>query len=84
LSFAWSSFCKALIGFTSAKLFAEAGASVVLADWNKDQVNKAAPQLSAGGYKTLVIACDVSDELQGKALVDKTVETFGRLDAAFA
>lgn len=71
------------IGFAAAKAFAEAGASVVLADWDKDQVNKAAGQLKAEGYKALPIVCDVSDDAQVKAMVDETVEIFGKLDAAF-
>lgn len=71
------------IGFAAAKAFAEAGASVVLADWDKELVNNAADQLKAEGYKALAIVCNVSDEEQVKAMVDKTVETFGKLDAAF-
>ncbi|MFP3596862.1 SDR family NAD(P)-dependent oxidoreductase [Chryseobacterium sp. SIMBA_029] len=71
------------IGFATAKAFAEAGASVALADFDKDLVNQAADQLTAAGYKTLAIVCDVSDDAQVKVMVDKTVETFGRLDAAY-
>lgn len=71
------------IGLATAKAFAEAGASVALADWDNDLVNKAAAQLTADGYKTLAIACDVSDDAQVKAMVSKTVEAFGKLDAAF-
>lgn len=71
------------IGFATAKAFAEAGASVALADRDEDLVNKAADQLMAEGYKTLAIVCDVSDDAQVKAMVDKTVATFGRLDAAY-
>lgn len=71
------------IGFATAKAFAEAGALVALADYNEDLVNKAADQLTAAGYKTLAIVCDVSDDAQVKAMVDKTVTTFGRLNAAY-
>jgi len=71
------------IGYAAAKAFAEAGASIALADLDSGLVNKAAEQLKAEGYKTLAIACDVSDDAQVKAMVDKTVETFGRLDAAY-
>lgn len=71
------------IGFATAKAFAEAGASVALADYDRDLVNQAAEQLKAAGYKTLAIVCDVSDDAQVKAMVDKTVATFGRLDAAY-
>ncbi|WP_394678699.1 SDR family NAD(P)-dependent oxidoreductase [uncultured Sphingobacterium sp.] len=71
------------IGFAAAKAFAEAGASVALADYDEDMVNQAAEQLKAAGYQALAIVCDVSDDAQVKAMVDKTVETFGRLDAAY-
>jgi len=50
------------IGLATAKAFAEAGASVALADYNEELVNKAAGQLTAAGYKTLAIVCDVSDD----------------------
>ena len=59
------------IGLAAARTFAEAGASVALADWDKALVNKAAEQLTADGYKALAIVCDVSDDAQVKAMVDK-------------
>ncbi|MGN6437962.1 MAG: SDR family NAD(P)-dependent oxidoreductase [Agriterribacter sp.] len=71
------------IGLATAKAFAEAGASVVLADWNEKAVKAASDALAKEGFKTLSIACDVSNEEQVKAMIDKTVSTFGRLDAAF-
>ncbi len=71
------------IGFAAAKAFAEAGASVALADLDKDLVNGAAESLAAIGCKTLAIVCDVSNDSQVKEMVEKTVETFGKLDAAY-
>lgn len=71
------------IGFAAAKAFAEAGASVALADLDKDLVNSAAENLTTMGYKTFAIVCDVSQDSQVKEMVDKTVETFGKLDAAY-
>lgn len=71
------------IGLATAKAFAEAGASVALADRDENLVNKAAGQLTAEGYKALAIVCDVSDDAQVKAMVNKTMEVFGKLDAAF-
>lgn len=71
------------IGFSAARAFAQAGASVVLADWNKELVEAAAAKLAAEGYKTLAIVCDVSDDEAVKTMVEKTVATFGSLDAAF-
>lgn len=71
------------IGFSTAKVFAEAGATVVLADLNEKLVTEAANQLSKEGHQTLAIKCDVSDDEQVKAMVEKLVSTYGRLDAAF-
>jgi NAD(P)-dependent dehydrogenase (short-subunit alcohol dehydrogenase family) len=71
------------IGLATAKAFAEAGASVVLADYNEKAVNAAAEELGSKGYKTLAVVCDVSDDSQVEAMIAKTVSTFGRLDAAY-
>lgn len=71
------------LGFATAKAFAESGAAVVLADWNEKAACSAAEQLAAQGHKTLAIQCDVSDDAQVEAMVDKAVQTFGRLDAAY-
>jgi len=71
------------IGFVTARAFAEAGASVALADWDKELVNKVVNELTANGYSAIAIVCDVSDDAQVKAMVDKTVEKFGKLDVAF-
>lgn len=71
------------LGLATAKAFAEAGAAVALADWNEKAVRNAAEKLAAQGHKTLAIHCDVSDDEQVEAMVDRTVATFGRLDAAY-
>ena len=71
------------LGFATAKAFAEAGAAVVLADWNEKDVQAAAKDLAQKGHKTLAVTCDVSDDAQVEAMVKKTVAEFGRLDAAY-
>lgn len=71
------------LGLATATAFAEAGASVVLADWHEEAVRSAAADLAAKGHKTLAVRCDVSDDDQVEAMVTKTVETFGRLDVAY-
>ncbi len=71
------------MGLATAKAFAEAGASVVLADWNEEAAQTAAKQLAAQGHKVLAIGCDVSNDAQVEAMVQQTVATFGRLDAAY-
>ena len=71
------------LGLASTKAFLEAGARVVLADWDEKAVNAAAQEFAKQGYKTLAVICDVADDNQVEAMVAKTVSTFGRLDAAY-
>ena len=71
------------LGLATAKAFAEAGASVALADWNEKEVQAAAKDLASKGNRTLAITCDVSDDAQVEAMVKQTVATFSRLDAAY-
>lgn len=71
------------MGLETARAFAEAGAAVMLADINEDSVKSAAGDLIRAGYKAAWIRCDVADEAQVVTMVDKTVSTFGRLDAAY-
>src|SRR5881398_3628258 len=71
------------MGLATARAFAEAGAAVVLADFKEDAVRAAAEELIAAGHKAIAVRCDVSDDAQVAAMVDRTVAEFGRLDAAF-
>ena len=71
------------MGLATAKSFAEAGASVVLADYKEETVKAAAQRLVAAGPKAIAVRCDVSDDAQVAAMVDRTVAEFGRIDAAF-
>ncbi len=71
------------MGLSTAQGFAAAGAAVVLADLDENAVAAAADELTAAGHQALGVACDVSDEAQVAALVERTVGKFGRLDMAF-
>jgi NAD(P)-dependent dehydrogenase (short-subunit alcohol dehydrogenase family) len=71
------------MGLSTAKAFAEAGAAVALADVNEAEVRSAAEDLVAAGHKAIGILCNVADEAEVAAMVEQTVSTFGRLDAAF-
>ncbi|MFQ3845467.1 SDR family oxidoreductase [Staphylococcus pseudoxylosus] len=72
---------KGGIGLATAKMFAEQGASVALADKNKpkEEVQK----LVEAGYNAIAIECDVSNEQSVIDMVAKTVNIFGRLDYAY-
>jgi NAD(P)-dependent dehydrogenase (short-subunit alcohol dehydrogenase family) len=71
------------MGLATAQAFAEAGAAVVLADFKEDAVRAAAEKLVATGHQALAVRCDVSDDAQVAAMVDRAVAAFGRLDAVF-
>ena len=71
------------MGLATAQAFAQSGAAVVLADFKEDAVWAEAEKLVAAGHKALAVRCDVSDDAEVAAMVDRTVDEFGRLDAAF-
>jgi len=71
------------LGLATAQAFAEAGASVALADWNEKAVRSAADKLVASGHKALAIRCDVSNDAEVAAMVRETITKFGRLDVAY-
>jgi len=71
------------IGRATAFLFAEAGASVVIAARNAERGEKAEEEINATGAKALFVQADVSDSRQVQGLIARAVERFGRLDCAF-
>lgn len=71
------------MGLATARAFAEAGAAVVLADIDEDAVRTAADELVAAGYTATAIRCNVADEADVAAMIEQTVTSFGRLDAAY-
>lgn len=69
------------IGAAAAMAFAKEGAKVAIADINKDNAMKVAKHCKETlCAKSLGIHCDVSVDNQCKALVDKTVSSFGQVD----
>jgi NAD(P)-dependent dehydrogenase (short-subunit alcohol dehydrogenase family) len=71
------------MGLTTAEAFAQAGAAVVLADVNETALRKVTDDLTTAGHQALGVACDVSDERQVAAMIERAVGEFGRLDMAF-
>jgi len=70
------------MGEATARLFAEAGAKVVLADWNEELGAKVAQSIVAEGREAAFVKTDISKPEQVKRMVAVVVERFGRLDAA--
>ena len=71
------------MGLAAAQAFAEAGASVVMADFREKVVQAEAAKLAGPGRKVIALRCDVSDDAQVEAMVERVISEFGRLDAAF-
>ena len=71
------------MGLETARAFAEAGAAVALADIQENAVRLAAQELVSAGHRAIAAHCNVADETEVAAMVELTVSTSGRLDAAF-
>src|SRR4029450_13306661 len=71
------------MGLATARMFAESGASVVLADIDGDLAAKEAERIVLEGGTAIGMACDVADEAQVATMVDRAVAEYGRLDMAF-
>ncbi|PIC72909.1 SDR family NAD(P)-dependent oxidoreductase [Sporosarcina sp. P17b] len=70
------------IGRASALALAKAGAKVMVSDVSEEAGQETVQMIKDLGGEAAFIACDVSNEEQVIALVDKTVETFDQLDFA--
>src|SRR5690242_8033698 len=71
------------IGKAVALGLAQAGANLVLGkhpDGKNDAVNQVKSEIEALRRKVIIVPTDVSDVAQVRALVQKTKDTFGRLD----
>lgn len=67
------------IGSATAKRALEEGAKVVVSDWHERRLGEKAAELADLG-EVHAIPCDVTKEDHVQALIDGSVERFGRLD----
>jgi len=70
------------IGRETALAFARAGAKVVVSDIVVEGGEETVRMIKGEGGDALFVKCDVAQEADVKALVAKTVETYGRIDCA--
>lgn len=70
------------MGEATAKLFAEAGANVVVADVNEEKGRKVVSEIEAAGGSAFFVKVDISNSEQVQNMVKAAVEQYGRLDAA--
>ncbi len=71
------------MGEASAKRFAQAGATVVIAGRNEYEGQKIQEEILNKGYSAKFIPVDVAQEISINRLIDKTLEEFGGLDILF-
>jgi len=72
------------IGLGMARGLAEAGAAIAIAARNQAKSAKAAEELQAMGARVITVEVDVSDEASIKAMVQKTLDRFERIDVLVA
>lgn len=71
------------IGRATAVAFAKQGARLVVAGRREKEIEETARLAREAGGEAIAAAADVTDEDSVRALVAKTLATYGRLDAAF-
>jgi NAD(P)-dependent dehydrogenase (short-subunit alcohol dehydrogenase family) len=70
-------------GRAAALVFAQAGGRVAVADVNDVGANETVKLVEEQGGEALAITADVSRRADNEAMVDATVERFGRLDVLY-
>lgn len=70
------------IGLAIAKLYAKEGAKVVVSDINEEHGKSAVEEIKSEGGEATFVKADTSNPQQVEALVNATVEAYGRLDIA--
>jgi len=68
------------IGSGIAKVFSQEGGKVVVVDWDEEAGKKTAEEIRQSGGDALFVNCDVSNEEQVKAMVQATLDKYGRID----
>lgn len=68
------------IGWGIATVFVDEGAKVVVVDWDAEAGAATADELCKGGGEAIFVKCDVSNEEDVKAMIQTTLDRFGRID----
>jgi len=70
------------MGKETAKLFAEANAKVVIADFNEEKGREVVEEIKTAGGEASFVKVDISKSEQVQAMVKFAVDTYGKLDVA--
>jgi NAD(P)-dependent dehydrogenase (short-subunit alcohol dehydrogenase family) len=71
------------IGAVTARSFAAQGAAVALAARDQDALEAVCARIRARGGRAVAVRTDVTDPEAVRLLVERTLDEYGRLDAAF-
>jgi NAD(P)-dependent dehydrogenase (short-subunit alcohol dehydrogenase family) len=71
------------MGRVAARMFAEQGARVVVAEYGEAAGQETVELIRADGKEATFVRADVSSEADAKAMVDHAVATYGRLDCLY-
>lgn len=71
------------IGASTALLFADEGAKLVLADWDEERGQRVLSDVRSRGAEARFVKTDVSKPEDAEAMVRAAAESFGRLDVIF-
>ena len=69
------------LGRSMVAAYAEAGANVVVASRNRDNIERVANEINGKGGSALAITVDITDADSVDALIEGTVDAFGSVDA---
>ncbi len=72
------------IGRACAECMATEGARVVVSDVDAGEGERTAEAIRGAGGEATFVPCDVGDKAQVEALIERTVEAYGRVDSAVA
>lgn len=70
------------MGEATAKLFANAKAKIVIADFNEEKGRQVTDLINKAGGEAAFFKVDISNSKEVQAMVKFTVDTFGKLDVA--
>ena len=71
------------IGLATAVRFAGEGAAVVIGDLNQEGGDSAVRQCKENGGRAVFQKCNVQNEAEIKALVDRALSEYGKLDIIY-
>lgn len=68
------------IGLATSRFFLEKGSRVVMADINRENLNREAKGFASQGFELLPVHTDISKEEECRLMIEKTIKKYSRID----